>query len=151
MKVVIQRVKEASVAVNDREVGKIKRGLLLFLGVGQRDTSKDVDYLIKKIINLRIFPASGEEDNPRKNISLVDINGEALVVSQFTLYGNCRKGRKPSYDKAASPEIAEKLYREFLTQLAQTGIKTESGVFQAMMEVKLNNWGPVTLLIDTDL
>ena len=149
MKAVVQRVKKASVTVEGEIVGKIAQGIVILLGVGHDDSPKEVDYLVNKIINLRIFPHSQSVDNPRSNVSLLECQGEALVVSQFTLYGDCRKGRRPSYTAAAPPEMAEKLYQYFIEKLLQSGIKTASGVFGAMMEVQLNNFGPVTLLLES--
>ncbi|MFH2058794.1 MAG: D-aminoacyl-tRNA deacylase [Pseudomonadota bacterium] len=145
MKAVVQRVKNAHVIVDDKMVSKIGCGLLVFLGVGNEDTQKDADYLVEKIINLRIF----EDENGKMNISLKDIKGQLLVVSQFTLMGDCKKGRRPSFINAAKPEKANLLYEYFITRATESGIPTQSGVFQAMMDVGLINQGPVTILIDT--
>lgn len=145
MKAVIQRVSEASVEVDSKLVGEIGKGLLVFLGITHDDTDKDIDYLIDKIINLRIF----EDEDQRMNLSLLDIHGEVLLVSQFTLYGDCRKGRRPSYDKAAKPEFAEKIYEEFIERLRSKISKVETGIFGADMKVNLVNSGPVTMLLDS--
>lgn len=145
MKAVVQRVKNCQVAVDNTLVSSIGNGLLVLLGVQEEDTEKDADFLVEKIINLRIF----EDETGKMNISLKDVKGELLVVSQFTLLGDCRKGRRPSYIKAAAPEKANALYEYFIGQAKNLGIVTKSGVFQAMMHVSLINQGPVTLLLDT--
>lgn len=145
MRAVIQRVAKAGVSVDNELVGSIGQGLVVLLGVGCKDTDRDVGYLVEKVINLRIF----EDDNGKMNISLLDIKGELLVVSQFTLYGDCRKGKRPGYDKAARPEAAVELYNKFVDGCRGYGIKVETGVFQAMMQVELQNDGPVTLLLDS--
>ncbi|MCD4676319.1 MAG: D-tyrosyl-tRNA(Tyr) deacylase [Desulfobacula sp.] len=145
MKAVVQRVKKSHVIVDNDIVSHIGNGLLVLLGVQNDDTQKDADFLVEKIINLRIF----EDDNGRMNISLRDVKGELMVVSQFTLLGDCKKGRRPSYIKAAPPEKANDLYEYFIGRAIELGIVTKSGVFQAMMDVSLINQGPVTLLLDT--
>ncbi|NLM74937.1 MAG: D-tyrosyl-tRNA(Tyr) deacylase [Clostridiaceae bacterium] len=146
MRAVVQRVKKAEVRVEGRVTGKIDNGLLIFLGVGQDDDMKDLEYLADKIMNLRIF----EDNNGKMNLSVLDTDGSVLVVSQFTLYGDCRKGRRPSYSNAASPDMAEKYYEEFIEYIrSKYNIKVETGKFQAMMEVDLVNDGPVTMLIDS--
>jgi len=145
MKVVVQRVKNAHVTVDDQIVSKIGHGLMVLLGVSEDDSEKDADFLVEKIINLRIF----EDDQGKLNISLMDVTGELLVVSQFTLLGDCRKGRRPSYIKAAAPEKAHTLYEYFIRKAQELGVVTKSGVFQAMMAVSLINQGPVTLILDT--
>jgi len=145
MKAVVQRVKKSHVAVDNTIVSHIGNGLMVLLGVQDNDTQKDADFLVEKIINLRIF----EDDNGRMNISLKDVKGELLVVSQFTLLGDCRKGRRPSYIKAAPPEKANDLYEYFISRAIELGVVTKAGVFQAMMDVSLINQGPVTLLLDT--
>jgi D-tyrosyl-tRNA(Tyr) deacylase len=145
MRAVVQRVKEAKVVVEGKTVGEIGHGLLVFLGVEQADEIEDAEYLVSKIINLRIF-----KDNEQKfNLSLVDVKGEMLVVSQFTLLGDCRKGRRPSFSDAAPPEKAQKLYEDFMKLVAKNNITVASGEFQAMMDVSLVNDGPVTMLLDS--
>lgn len=145
MRAVVQRVRSASVTVDAEPISEIRRGVLIFLGVAQEDTTADVNYLANKIANLRIF----EDDEGRMNRSLLDIGGEALVVSQFTLYGDCRKGRRPSFVAAARPEKADALYQAFMDAIAQIGVPVQAGVFQAMMDVELINDGPVTILLDS--
>src|SRR5947208_2727692 len=145
MRAVVQRVERAQVSVEGWTVGQIGPGLLVLLGVAQTDTETDVDYLIEKIINLRVFA----DEAGKMNRSLLDCSGQLLVVSQFTLFGDCRRGRRPSYSEAAAPARAEALYNYFVQQMARTGVKTEAGVFQAMMAVELVNDGPVTLLLDS--
>lgn len=145
MRAVVQRVKRAEVRVGAETVGRIGRGSLVLLGIAGNDSREDADYLAKKIIELRIF----EDAQGKMNLSLADIDGELLVVSQFTLYGDCRKGRRPSYSEAAPQEMALELYQYFLAQARKLCPKVEAGVFQAMMEVELVNDGPVTLLLDS--
>ncbi len=145
MRAVIQRVKNASVTVSGEQVGAVQKGVLVLLGVCDSDTIEDVEYIAAKTAHLRIFP----DENDKMNLSLLDIRGEALVVSQFTLFGDCRKGRRPSFSGAARPEHAEKLYQKVISQLQHHGITVASGVFQAMMDVSLVNDGPVTLLLDS--
>lgn len=146
MRAVIQRVSRASVSVDGEQLGAISTGLVALIGICAADGNKDVDWLAEKIINLRVFP----DDSGKMNWSLADIGGEMLIVSQFTLYGDCRKGRRPGYSNAASPDKAEPLYQRFIGQVDQQNIKTASGKFQAMMEVTIINDGPVTLLVDSD-
>ncbi len=146
MRAVVQRVKESKVEVKGRIVGSIGPGLLVLLGVGEDDSEKDCDYMANKIANLRIFPDNAD----LMNRSLVDIAGAALVVSQFTLWGDCRKGRRPSFVKAARPEKANELYEHFIGTLKEKGIHVETGKFQEMMDVYLVNDGPVTLLLDSE-
>lgn len=146
MKAVIQRTDSAKVEVEGNITGEIKKGLLVFLGVTHEDTEKEADYLSDKIVNLRIF--SDNED--KMNLSLLDIKGEILVVSQFTLYADTRKGRRPSFVKAARPEKAESLYNYFVNSLREKGLQPETGRFQEMMNVSILNSGPVTIIIDTD-
>ena len=145
MRAVVQRVAEARVSVEGETIGEIGHGLVVLLGVGQDDDEQDISYLGEKIINLRIF----EDDNEKMNLSLMDIAGELLVVSQFTLYGDCRKGKRPSYDKASRPEKAEILYNKFVEYCKSYNINVETGRFQAMMLVEIHNDGPVTLLVDS--
>ncbi|MBN1850275.1 MAG: D-tyrosyl-tRNA(Tyr) deacylase [Deltaproteobacteria bacterium] len=146
MRAVVQRVKTASVEINGRTVGKIDQGLLILLGIGEQDSKKDVEYMANKIMNLRIF----SDNQDLMNLSLLDTEGSALVVSQFTLWGDCRKGRRPSFAKAARPENAKMLYEDFVKKLKDSNIPTETGKFQEMMDVHLINDGPVTLILDSD-
>lgn len=146
MRAVVQRVKFSSVQVNEKEVGKINKGLLIFLGVKDDDTEEDVLYLVDKIINLRIF----EDQQEKMNLSLKDVEGELLVVSQFTLYGDCKKGRRPSFVKAAKPEKAELLYKRFIEETKKRRFDTKTGIFQTHMAVNIQNDGPVTMLIDSE-
>lgn len=146
MRAVIQRVKYASVKVDDNIIGEIKNGLLILLGISNDDTEKEVKWLANKIISLRIF----EDDNKKMNLGLEDINGELLIISQFTLYGDCIKGRRPGFTDAAPPIIAIPLYELFIKICKDTKIKTETGIFGADMKVALLNDGPVTLIIDTN-
>ena len=145
MRAVIQRVTESSVAVEGRAIGSIGKGLLVLLGVGEGDSEKEADYLAEKIANLRIF----EDQDGKMNLSLLEIGDEMLVVSQFTLLGNCRKGRRPSFVQAAAPEIANKLYEYFVEVSKQKGIRVQTGKFGAMMAVSLVNDGPVTLIVES--
>ena len=145
MRAVIQLVKKASVTVNESMVSEIGPGLLVLLGVHKNDTPRDAQMLAEKIAHLRIFP----DQEKLMNLSVLDVGGEILVVSQFTLYGDCRKGRRPSYSEAAPSELAVELYEMFLRETAKLNIPVASGKFQAMMDVELVNQGPVTLLLDT--
>lgn len=145
MRAVVQRVKESRVEVNKRVVGEISHGLLILLGVGREDTIKDCEYLTEKISNLRIF----SDEKGFMNLSLMDTGGAALVVSQFTLHGDCRKGRRPSFTKAAPPDTARELYEHFTALLKEKGLVVATGMFQEMMDVYLINDGPVTLLLDS--
>jgi len=142
---VVQRVKKSSVSVSGIKIGKIGPGLLVLLGVAKGDTYADVEFLSNKIINLRIF----EDVNGKMNRCLAETGGEMLVVSQFTLLGDCRKGRRPSFVNAAPPEIAESLYTKFIENVREKGIHVESGKFGAMMDVSLINDGPVTLIVES--
>lgn len=146
MRAVVQRAAKGSVEVDNRIVGSIGKGLVVLLGVSERDTSEDVAYMVDKITNLRIF----EDEEGKMNLSLFDVKGELLVVSQFTLYGDCRKGRRPNFMTAARPEKADELYQEFVSKCRAIGITTETGVFQAYMQVKIDNDGPVTLVVDSE-
>ncbi|MEX1312544.1 MAG: D-aminoacyl-tRNA deacylase [Desulfotignum sp.] len=147
MRAFIQRVKQAKVVVDNTEISAIGPGILVLLGVQDGDTEKDADYLKEKIIHLRIF----EDDQGKMNRSLIDLGLALMVVSQFTLLGDCRKGRRPSFTRAAPPETAEHLYRYFIEAARAAGVPTAGGKFQALMEVSLTNHGPVTLLLDTRL
>jgi D-tyrosyl-tRNA(Tyr) deacylase len=146
MRAVIQRVTSASVTVDDDTTGAIQQGLLVLLGSGEGDSSEDVDWMSNKIAGLRIF----EDDDGKMNLSVSDIEGEVLLVPQFTLYGDCRKGRRPSFTGAADPEIAEQLVEDVAAKLRAAGLHVEEGVFGAEMEVSLLNDGPVTILLDSE-
>ena len=146
MRAVVQRVSSSKVTVDGEVTGEINKGLLVLLGVTHEDTSKDVDYIIDKVLNLRIF----EDENEKMNLSLKDVGGELLVVSQFTLYGDCRKGRRPSFSSAARPEVATKLYEEFIEKARKEGIVTKTGQFGSHMMVDLTNDGPVTILLESN-
>ena len=146
MRAVVQRVKSASVTVDSERVSEIGVGVLVFLGVAHDDTATELEYIANKVANLRIF----EDEDGKMNRSLLETGGAALVVSQFTLYGDCRKGRRPSFIDAARPEVANTLYEQFITHLKQQSIPTQGGTFQAMMDVQLVNDGPVTILLDSD-
>jgi D-tyrosyl-tRNA(Tyr) deacylase len=145
MRAVIQRVKQARVSVEGKVIGEIKQGLLCFVGVGKGDQEADADYLAAKIPQLRVF----EDAEGKFNRTLLDIKGAILVVSQFTLFGDCRKGRRPSFSDAAEPDQARKLYHRFIAKLKENAVPVATGEFQANMEVELVNDGPVTLLFDT--
>ena len=146
MRLLVQRVRRASVFTEGACIGSIEHGLLVFLGVGSNDTSNDVTYLASKLLKLRIF----EDNQGRVNRSLAEVLGHVLVVSQFTLYGDCRKGNRPSFTSAALPEIAERLYHEFLNALRALGTDPESGRFGADMQVELLNEGPMTLWLESE-
>ena len=146
MRAVVQRVKSASVKVEGELVSEIGAGLLVFLGVAHDDTATELEYIANKVTNLRIF----EDEEGKMNRSLLETGGAALIVSQFTLYGDCRKGRRPSFINAARPEVANTLYEQFITALEQQNVPTQGGTFQAMMDVELINDGPVTILLDSD-
>jgi len=145
VRAVVQRVAEAAVRVEGTVVGAIGPGLLVLLGVGHDDGPADADYLADKVLNLRIFP----DDAGQMNLSVLDTRGDLLAVSQFTLYGDTRRGRRPGYSAAAPPEDANRLYRAFVDRLRSSGLRVEEGVFRAMMDVSLVNRGPVTLLLDS--
>jgi D-tyrosyl-tRNA(Tyr) deacylase len=146
MRAVVQRVSRCRVTVDDNVVGKIGRGLLVLLGVSKTDNEAAAEYLVEKIIGLRIF----EDAEGKMNLSVRDSGGEALVVSQFTLYGDVRRGKRPSFDTAARPEEAKRLYEYFVGKVRAAGLRCETGQFQAMMEVELVNSGPVTILLDSE-
>lgn len=145
MRVVVQRCKEAKVTVDDKVTGAISEGLMLLVGVTHGDTEKDAKYLADKIAGLRIF----EDEAGKMNHSVTETGGAILSVSQFTLYGDCRKGRRPNFMAAAAPAEAERLYDYFNQELRAGGLQVETGVFGAMMDVALTNWGPVTLILDS--
>ncbi len=145
MKAVIQRVQKASVTINNNVTGQINKGILLLLGICADDSEKDIRWLAGKVSSLRIFP----DNDGKMNLSLLDSGGEILVVSQFTLYGDCRKGRRPGFSEAAPPEIAEPLYEKFIEEVRALNIPTATGVFGADMQVALVNDGPVTFIVDT--
>jgi D-tyrosyl-tRNA(Tyr) deacylase len=145
MRAVVQRVSRASVSVGGSVTGEIAIGLLVLLGVGQEDQASDADYLAEKVVGLRVF----EDAEEKMNHSVVDVGGAILAVSQFTLYGDVRRGKRPSFDAAARPERARELYEYFVNRVRLLGVRCETGVFQAMMEVGLVNSGPVTILIDS--
>ena len=144
MKVLIQRVKRASVTIDNKLYSKIDKGILALVGIEKSDTIEQVQKMAKKLSGLRIFP----DENDKMNRSILDIHGEMLIVSQFTLCGDCKKGTRPSFDKSAAPDIANKLYENFVKEIQNYGIKTETGVFGAMMDVELINDGPVTFMLE---
>ena len=146
MRAVIQRVDRASVSVQEKEIARIAKGLLVLLAIEDSDGERDLAFLKRKILDLRIF----EDSEEKMNLSLRQVGGEILLVSQFTLYGDCRKGNRPSYSRAASPHLARQLYEQLIGELREEGIRAESGIFQAMMKVSLVNDGPVTLIIDSE-
>jgi len=145
LRAVLQRVKEASVEVEDKVAGSINRGLVLLLGARNGDQEEDVKYLVDKCLNLRIF----EDDKGKMNLSALEVKAEILVISQFTLYADTKKGRRPSFTDALNPEEAERLYLKFIEMIKEQGLKVESGVFGAKMLVKISNWGPVTFILDS--
>ena len=147
MRAVLTRVKSASVAIDGQTVGQIGQGFLILLGVGPEDTEKECRYLAEKALGLRIF----EDENGKMNRSLEDVGGQVLVVSQFTLYGNCRKGRRPSFTDAADPALGNRLYEQFLQECRRLGYEPQHGIFGADMKVASVNDGPVTLILDTDV
>ena len=144
MKVLIQRVKQAGVNIEGKSFSYIEKGILSFVGIEKGDTKEQVEKLARKVVNLRIFP----DENDKMNLSLIDVQGEMLVVSQFTLCGDCKKGTRPSFDKSAPPKTANELYEYFVSQVQSYGIKTGTGKFGAMMEVSLINDGPVTFMLE---
>lgn len=145
MKALIQRVKNAKVTVKGEIVGQIGTGFLVLLGVAPTDTQKDIEFLVDKIKNLRVF----EDENEKMKLSLLDVKGEVLIVSQFTLYADCKGGRRPSFADAAAPEFAKEMYIKFVQEFKKAGITTQEGVFGAMMDVSLVNAGPVTIILDS--
>ena len=144
MKVLIQRVKQASVTIEGELYSSINNGILAFVGIEKGDSIEQVEKAAKKVANLRIFP----DENDKMNRSLLDVNGEMLIVSQFTLCGDCKKGTRPSFDKSAQPDIANDLYENFVSEVSKLGIKAQTGKFAAMMDVALINDGPVTFMIE---
>ena len=144
MRVVLQRVKKAKVTVEDKVVGQIQKGIVLLVGAKTGDTEEEVKYLADKCVNLRIF----EDQDLKMNLSAKDVGAEVLVVSQFTLYADTKKGRRPSFTNSLEPALADKLYQKFIDEIKTKGLKTESGVFGAKMLVQIFNWGPVTFILD---
>ena len=147
MRAVLTRVKSASVEIGGETVGQIGQGFLILLGVGPEDTEEKCRYLAEKALGLRVF----EDENGKMNLGLSDVDGQVLVVSQFTLYGNCRKGRRPSFTEAADPELGNRLYEKFLSICEELGYPPQHGIFGADMQVESVNDGPVTLILDTDV
>ena len=145
MRAVVQRVKRSSVKVDGEIVGSIENGINVLIGICAEDTLDDIKYIVDKVVNLRIF----QDDNDRMNLSLKDIDGEILAISQFTLYGDCRRGRRPNFMNALGGNEAKVLYDEFIHMLKDTGVKVETGVFVAHMDVEIQNDGPVTILLDS--
>ena len=144
MKLVIQRVKNAKVDVDGKTVGSVEKGFLVLIGVTHTDTKEIADYLVKKLCNLRVF----EDENDKMNLSLKDVDGKLLIVSQFTLYADCTGGNRPSFINAAKPEMANELYEYFCTKCAETGIEVQKGIFGADMKLSLLNEGPVTIIME---
>lgn len=149
MRVIVQRVLSSEVRVVGKVVGKIGRGLNLLVGIAATDTAKELEWMARKCLELRVFPDQSDPGG-RWDRSVQEIGGELLVVSQFTLYGDCRKGRRPSFDRAGVPEVAQQLYEQFVEKLRFSGLKVETGVFGAMMQVSIENDGPVTLLLERE-
>jgi len=149
LRAIVQRVSEASVSVEEneslKEINKIGKGLVVLIGVGKEDREEDAEYLAEKISHLRIF----SDENDRMNLSILDVKGEILAISQFTLYGDCRKGRRPDFTSAAPPEMAVGLYEKFMEKVRAKGVKVKSGEFQARMLVNIHNEGPVTILLES--
>lgn len=145
MRAVVQKISRGKVTVNNEVTGEIGKGLLIYLGIGHDDTTEDIKYMVDKISNLRVF----EDENEKMNLSVKDISGELLIISQFTIMGDCRRGRRPSFTMAAKPDEATILYEEFIENCKKTGIEVATGVFQAHMSVDYINDGPVTILIDS--
>lgn len=149
MRVVLQRVNASQVTIEGKVVGKIGRGLNLLVGIAETDTEAELDWMARKCLDLRLFPNANSSAD-RWELSVQDISGELLVVSQFTLYGDCRKGRRPSFSRSAAPKPAQKLYEQFVEKLRQSGLRVETGEFGAMMQVSIENDGPVTLLLERE-
>lgn len=145
MRAVIQRVSSARVIIDEKEYSRIGNGLLVLLGVEKEDTAEDAEMLARRIVELRIF----EDDAGKMNRSIAEVGGQILAVSQFTLLGDCRRGRRPSFDPAAPPDVARALYEKFVSEIGGLGIPVSTGVFQAMMNVELTNQGPVTFILDS--
>lgn len=145
MRAVLQRVSTAEVTVDQHSTGHISHGWLIFLGIGKDDTDHDLDYIIDKTLNLRAF----DDESGKMNLSIKDIQGQILIVSQFTLYGDCRKGRRPSFSEAAPPDLAKSIYNRAVSKLKDSGLTVATGTFQAMMQVRLHNEGPVTFTLDS--
>ncbi len=145
MKAVLQKVSKADVTIGDEITGTVKTGLVVLLGIGKQDSESDADYLAKKIVNLRIF----EDEKHKMNLSLSDVQGELLVISQFTLFADCRRGNRPSFINAAPPGEAEQLYKYFIDKAREKGVAVKTGRFKTMMKVSLVNEGPVTIILDT--
>lgn len=145
MRAVVQRVKKASVSVNDITIGKIEKGLLVYLGVGKSDSPSDISYLANKVLGLRIF----EDNNNKMNLSVLDIDGQVLIIPQFTLYGDMRKGKRPSFSDSADPNMGKEYYNIFVDKIKEIGIDAQTGDFGANMEVEYINDGPVTILLDS--
>ncbi|NMG22365.1 D-aminoacyl-tRNA deacylase [Brasilonema bromeliae] len=149
MRVIIQRVKSSQVTVNGEIVGKIGRGLNLLVGIADTDTDAELDWMVRKCLELRLFGDQQQESRWEKSVQ--EIGGELLVISQFTLYGDCRKGRRPSFDRSAIPKVAQDLYNRFVDKLRESGLRVETGEFGAMMQVSIENDGPVTLLLEREI
>ncbi len=149
MRVIVQRVTSSRVEINGKIVGKIGKGLNLLVGIAKNDTEAELDWMVRKCLALRLFP-DPNSDADRWEKSVLDINGELLIVSQFTLYGDCRKGRRPSFDRSASPNLAKDLYNLFVEKLRSSGLKLETGEFGAMMQVSIENDGPVTMILEKE-
>jgi len=147
MRVIVQRVQSSQVVVEGQVVGKIGRGLNLLVGLTETDTATELDWMVKKCLTLRLFPG---EASDRFDASVQDIGGELLVVSQFTLYGDCRKGRRPSFDRAAAPDVAEPLFDQFVDKLRASGLTVQTGQFGAHMDVSIENEGPVTFILERE-
>jgi D-aminoacyl-tRNA deacylase len=148
MRILIQRVKSSSVTIDGEIIGKIGKGLNILVGITPTDTEQEIDWMVSKCLDLRLFP--DEANNSKWEKSVVDIRGELLVVSQFTLYGDCRKGRRPSFSNSASPDLAETLYDRFVNRLKESGLRVATGKFGAMMQVNIENDGPVTFFLEKE-